>query len=100
MLGSRDRISLSRSWGHRSLFARARAAVRGYKLIDRQALLAFAREVSSVALSHLQQIATRVAVGAASTAALPGRTHAGPPAGRAKEDLEVPRRQRPRGGVL
>src|SRR5439155_15277171 len=28
MLGSRDRISLSRSWGHRSLFARARAAVR------------------------------------------------------------------------
>jgi len=27
MLGSRDRISLSRSWGHRSLFARARAAV-------------------------------------------------------------------------
>jgi len=49
----------------------------GYKLIDRQALLAFAREVSSVALSHFQQIATRVAVGAASTAALPGRARAG-----------------------
>jgi hypothetical protein len=62
MLGSRDRVALSRSWGYSSLFAHAQGRrFYGYKLIDRQAHLAFAREVSSVALSHFQQIATRPA---------------------------------------
>jgi hypothetical protein len=61
MLGSRDRISLSRSCGYGSLFAHAQGRrFYGYQLIDRQALLAFAREVSSVALSHFQQRATSV----------------------------------------
>jgi hypothetical protein len=45
--------------GYGSLFAHAQGRrFYGYKLIDRQDLLAFAREVSSVALSHFQQTAT------------------------------------------
>jgi hypothetical protein len=54
--------------GHGSLFAHGQGPrFYGYKPIDRQTLLAFAREVSSVALSQFQQKTTRVAVGDAST---------------------------------
>jgi len=51
-------------------------------------------------LSRFQQIATRVAVGDASTDRSGRASACTPPAGRAKEDLQVPRRQRPRGGVV
>jgi hypothetical protein len=54
----------------------------------------------SGSVSLFQQIATRVAVGAASTprSARGERVHAS--GGVSNEDLELPRRQRPRGGVL
>jgi hypothetical protein len=55
---------------------------------------------SSTTLSHFRQIATRLAVGDASTDRSGRASECTPPAGRAKEDLEVPRRQRPRGGVV
>ena len=53
--GSRERISRAEVGAiTRRLPAQGRRFY-GYKLIDRQAVLAFAREVSSVALSHFQK---------------------------------------------